>query len=1184
MRFLQHNLFSKIGFISAFLPTLIWGQSLVLNEIVASNQNSLRDEDGNSPDWIEIYNTSSSIVNLQGFSLSDDIEDPHKWTFETGQIAGGDHIITFASDKDRQGLNVFWDLIVSWNASWNYFVGTSNPPVDWNSPAFDDSEWSIGASGFGYGDDDDNTIIPTTLSVFLRKSFTLEDTSALSGLLFHIDYDDGYIAYINGVEFSRANMGAAGTPADNNAVADNYTEPALPQGFALPFTAIPHHLLRDGDNVLAVQVHNHSITSSDLTAMPFLSFGSASAPGTPLPDYLLKPEQSLFHTNFKVSSAGELVLLTSPDGNIIDSIRTPELPPDISWGRATDASEIFHYFNPPSPGEPNMGGFSTLAEPIEVSPVPGFYNGGIPFSLGTVPEGRVYKYTLDGTKPNLSSSTYTSTLYFTQTTVVRVMNSAPDGTNATQTSYSYFINETPYLPVMSFIFEPGDFFDNDSGMYVMGSTASESFPHFGANFWEDWERQVHIEYFEDGDDLTYSAAAGAKIFGGWSRGNPQRSISLFARGRYGTSEFDFPFFPELDIDTFEALVLRNAGNDWNASGYRDGFMTGLVSERDVDIQAFQPVEVYFNGDYWGIYNLREKVNEHFIASHHNIDTDDIDILAFDGSEVVQGDNSQYISLVDYVNTHALTSDLDFEYIQDRVDLGNFIDYQLSQIYFDNQDWPGNNIKFWRSRQPGGKWRWILYDTDFGFSIWSDYNYMRNTLEFATADDGPGWPNPPWSTLLLRKFLTNPGFKQDFILTACDLLNQPFKYADVESALNEHQQWIMLSLPDHFSRWNHNNTVNWYHEGVVMDNFAMNRPTYLRNHMRAKFNLGADSQFDVNVEPADAGQVRVHSILPESYPWEGTYFSNVPLDVRAIPLPGYQFSHWEGVGGTNPDLTLSLLSPIDLTAIFVPVNPEDGALVINEINYHSSNDFDTEDWIELYNGTAQSIDLAGWSVSDASDDNQFVLPELSLLSDDYLIITSDSLAFKIVHGESSRMIGELDFNFSNGGELIRLFNADHILVDSVRYDDSDPWPTSPDGDGPTLELTHPSLDNGLSTSWSASDNLGTPGFQNSHYVDPSGIEEHTCPDNFQLGMAYPNPFNSRVSIPYIVPDAASIQIDIYDLRGRLIQSETLAHPPQFTETYHWNGTNDSGENCSSGMYVIRLIQNGHSASSKIVLLR
>ncbi|NQV14185.1 CotH kinase family protein, partial [bacterium] len=729
-----------------FLPYLVWGQDLTINEVVSSNDGSLFDEDGDTPDWVEIFNPTDATVDLTGYGLSDDLADPHKWIFEMGALGSGDYTLVFASDKDRQSTNISWDLIIQEGDSWNYIIGSSEPPASWHATDFDDSGWSAGNSGIGYGDGDDNTIIPTTLSFYMRKAFSLSYISNIPAILFHMDYDDAYVAYMNGVEFSRENIGSPGSPVYYNSTADNYTEPSLVQGIDLPPIQVPLDLLVEGNNVLSIQVHNYSISSSDLTAIPFLSLGLASGSGSGLPEYLIAPAQNQYHTNFKISSSGEDIVITSPAGDESEFFTIPPLPADVSFGRQPDGSMDFYYFDTPTPGATNTGGVLYLAQAPEISPQPGFFSGSVTVDLGAAPPGIIYTYTLDGTLPLMSSTLYESPLTFTETTVLRVMSGTTDGFSRHYSSYTYFLNENPHLPVVSLIFEPDDFFSEDSGIYVMGTDASPDFPHFGANFWEDWERPIHIEYFEDGSELSYATPGGVKIFGGWSRGNPQRSLSLYARGIYGAQEFAYPFFNGLAIDAFESLVLRNSGNDWNYSGYRDGFMTGLVSDRDLEIQAFQPTEVFFNGQFWGIYNLREKVNEHFVASHFDLDVDDLDLLE-GGGWAIHGDDTQYTELIQYVSSHELIQSIEYEYVSERVDIDNFIDYQFSQIYFDNQDWPGNNIKFWKAHEPGGKWRWILYDTDFGFGIWNPNAYQNNTLEFATDPSGPGWPNPPWSTLL-----------------------------------------------------------------------------------------------------------------------------------------------------------------------------------------------------------------------------------------------------------------------------------------------------------------------------------------------------------------------------------------------------------------------------------------------------
>lgn len=1183
MNYFKNISLLKISLLAFALPIISFSQSIVINEVVSSNHGSYYDEDGETPDWIELYNTTGATLDLSGYGLSDDEADLFKWTFETGSIEPDNYLLVFASDKDRQSTTLIWDMLIQEGDSWKYILGDSEPPSIWNTVGFNDGSWSTGNSGIGYGDGDDNTIIPTTLSFYMRKTFEIDDIASIAMMLFHMDYDDAYVAYINGEEISRSNIGTPGSPVYYNSTADNHTEPALVQGIDLPAIDVPLELLVEGSNVLSIQVHNYSIGSSDLTAIPFLTLGKTSGTGSGLPDYLIAPPQALFHTNFKISSGGEDLILTSPDSDETDFQSIPQLDQDIGYGRQPDGTDEFYYFDPPSPGAENTNGVETLAQAPIVSPQPGFYVGSVTVNLGIIPDNIIYTYTLDGTRPNLESSEYTSPLTFNSTTVLRVMAATPDGFSQHHSSYSYFVDENPDLPVMSLIFEPDDFFAVDSGIYVMGTGASPDFPYFGANFWEDWERPIHIEYFEDGSDLSYSAPGGVKIFGGWSRGNAQRSLSFFARGIYGAQEFDFPFFPDNPIDEFESFVLRNSGNDWQYSGYRDGLMTGLVSERDLETQSFQPVEVFFNGQFWGIYNMREKVSEHFVASHADIDSDDINLLEADGW-AIHGNSEQYQILMQYVESADLSNPFLIEYVNERVDIENFIVYQFSQIYFNNQDWPGNNIKFWNANEPGSKWRWILYDTDFGYGIWNASAYFINTLEFATDPSGPGWPNPPWSTLLLRSLLDNADFVENFILTGCDLLNSEFKAQTAQNAVTTHRDWIAPVVDEQFERWGHNNMSNWDYEYNVMSNFALYRPIYMRQHMQEFFDLGAINELTINVSPYGTGNTRIHSLTPTAYPWSGHYFEEILIDIEAMPEPGYVFSHWEGIPSADQEIALDLSSDMDITAVFVlaPEGPID--IVINEINYHSSDEFDSKDWVEIYNASLIDAHLNGWTISDSDDDNVFVIDDLILAPDHYLIICKDTLAFRSIHGAEPRIIGDLDFNFSNGGELLRLFDFTGTLIDSVSYDDDDPWPIAPDGDGPTLELIHPTLENGLSESWAASIDLGTPGLRNSSYVEPVSVEENLSPRDLKLGIAYPNPFNAQLSIPYSVTNSENIAVQIFNIRGALISSEVLTHNTSGYSLYHWDGKDKFGQDCASGMYIVKMSQSNQSRNIKVALLR
>jgi hypothetical protein len=195
-----------------------------INEVMSSNSSTLMDEDGEYPDWIELYNSGNAALNLNGYSLTDNIEDPRKWIFPEIVIEPHKYLITFASGKDRKDCIPYWNAIITAGDIWRYFIGNSEPPADWMSLAFNDQDWLEGATGIGYGDDDDATEVPAaTMSIYLRKSFTLADASIVKDAVLHVDYDDGFIAYLNGTEIARANISIENPTHDQ--ATDTYTEP-----------------------------------------------------------------------------------------------------------------------------------------------------------------------------------------------------------------------------------------------------------------------------------------------------------------------------------------------------------------------------------------------------------------------------------------------------------------------------------------------------------------------------------------------------------------------------------------------------------------------------------------------------------------------------------------------------------------------------------------------------------------------------------------------------------------------------------------------------------------------------------------------------------------------------------------------------------------------------------------------
>ncbi|MEM9260907.1 MAG: CotH kinase family protein, partial [Bacteroidota bacterium] len=439
-------------------------------------------------------------------------------------------------------------------------------------------------------------------------------------------------------------------------------------------------------------------------------------------------------------------------------------------------------------------------------------------------------------------------------------------------SRTYLVGIEHELPIVTLTTEPDNFFSVTDGIYALGNNASEDFPYFGANFWEDWERPLHFALYPQADSLGIAQNIGTKIFGGWSRGNDQKSLSLFARSSYGPGEFAYPFFSQRPFEEYQALVLRNSGNDWLHSMFRDAMHTSLMEGLDLEFQAYRPTVAYLNGTYWGIHNLREKVNEHFIASRFDVNPDEVNLLEFNG-EIIQGDNSDYLDLIAYVQTNDLANPNAYQVVADQIDVDNFALYLSAQVYWNNTDWPGNNIKFWNA--PGRKWRWIYFDTDFGSNVWSPFSHFENTLAFALEPNGPGWPNPPWSTLLTRRLVEQPIFRNKFVNQLADLMNSRYLPATVNGHIDTLTERLASEIPVHFERWE-GDTGTWDEQVGRMRNFVNQRPSLMKNNILEEFNLPAYRSLELTIDHPSAGYVQLNTLTITADNWQGDYFQNVPI--------------------------------------------------------------------------------------------------------------------------------------------------------------------------------------------------------------------------------------------------------------------------------------------------------------------
>jgi len=1163
------------------LVGLAFSQEVVINELQSLNTNTIADEDGEFADWFELYNSGSTSVNLEGMGISDDGDRLNKWIFPAVMLDPNEVLLIFASGKDKKIQVTHWETVIDKGDNCRYRSGTSEPPATWRQKNFDDNSWAEGPSGFGYGDGDDATSLPVVMSVAIRKKFTISDPTDIISLFFHIDYDDAFVAYINNTEIARNNIGTPGIVPPFNQGANNWREAEIYQGGYPEAYNISGFigLLQSGENVLAVQVHNYDLNSSDMSAIPFLTMGLQAPPDNPrgLSDYISLSLPNL-HTNFRLSADGEVLYLTNPESHVTDSVAYGEIPNDLSLGRQPDGTDDWRLFDEPTPGDSNTStGYMGLTPNPIFSLSTGIYSEPQAFSMSYT--GNVY-YTLDGTEPDETAVLYTDPMLISKTTVIRARAFESGKMPSSIITSTFLFEEDLHLPIMSLTTDPKNLWDEQTGIYVKGPNAEPDFPYFGSNFWQDWEKPIHVEFIEQDGSFGFEADAGIKIFGGWSRGFDQKSFAIFMRRRYGQAKLNYQLFPDLGIAEFKAFILRNSGNDWGNTMMRDGMITGLTNPLGLEKQAFRPVVLFLNGEYWGIQNLREKINEDHLASHYDLDPDEIDLLE-NNAYALEGSAEHYNMMIDYITNNNIKDSVVYNNLTKMIDVNNFIDYEISQIYCDNTDWPGNNIKFWRPQTSDGIWRWILYDTDFGFDIWSQNSVTFNTLAFATEPDGPDWPNPPWSTYLLRRLLENDTFRINFINRFADHLNTIFSSTQVSHHVDSIKAIIKDDITRHLNRWG-GNYQTWELLVTKLKVFGNLRPGYVRAHIRQKFNISGEVNVKLENVNIEGGKLKINSITLESAKWNGIYFTGIPITLQAIPHAGYRFDRWTG-GSTSFEESIQIVlnGSESFYANFIP----DTSLVINEINYNSSPDFPAGDWIEFYNSSLIPIDVSGWLFKDSDDTHVFTFPEsLIVPADAYIVLSRDSVKFSASFPSLPNLVGYFDFGLNNGGELVRLFDSENHLIDSLTYLDELPWPVEANGFGSTLSLREPLLDNSLPESWEASVVNGTPGKPNMGLTLIEADFRDVIPEKYKLGQNYPNPFNPDTHINFSLNRSDHVSLSIYNIQGQLVRNLVDEYKDVGNYSIYWNGLDQSGRRAVSGMYIYQITVGNESVSKQMIMMK
>ena len=1057
---------------------------VVINEVSASNVAGLEDNYGEHPDWVELYNAGNSSVNLQNYALTDNTLISDKWVFPNVTIGSKEYLIVYLSGRNVVDAIDHWESAVLESNSWKYTIPTATTSASWTSRTFDDSAWETGIGGIGFGDDDDATELTEIVrSVFMRSTFNVTDTSLLQAAVFHMDYDDGFVAYLNGTEIARGNMSSTGYNdlASGSHEAKMY-DGGTPDEFVLDMKKI-RPLLVQGSNVLSVQVHNNTSTSTDLTSRPFLSFGINSSQifWDPIPTFFTPTNGGVYlHTNFSLSNGEEPIALFDPNGNPVDGVNLPKVLSDVTYGRQTDGATTFKMFKPATPGATNNGATSyngIISDKVSFSLPAGFYSSTQSLTLSTTNSNATIKYTTDGSKPTSSSTTYTGSISISSTRVIRAAAFVSGYLTEYSETNTYLIgaNDNPKLPVMTISTDPDGFFGFNNGIYELGPNASGVQPNFGANFWEDWEREIHFEYFDENDQLGIEQDCGVKIFGGWSRDQAMKSLRLIGRDEYGDKDFDYKFFKSKNIDSFRQLVLRNSGNDFNSTHFRDALNHEVIKDvGNHDRMAYQPVVVFINGEYWGVHNLRERMNTKYVEDNHGVDDDEINLIENAGAgqeKAKNGDDVDWRNTVNFILNNDLTIAANWNQVQQMIDVPNFIDFFASETYHINWDAPHNNVRVWRPMDNSSGWRYLYYDTDFGLNLFglnhtgASYNELSRWINDDRSSHSP----------IFKKLLTNPTFKCLFVNRYADLMNTVFAPSNYTGVADSIKALINDDMERHFDRWG-NSYNGWNGEITSVKSFLNARRSSVKEHITSTISgSGSLNELVVNVSPVGAGKVLINTITPKTYEWSGEYFSGCPVQVTVVPNEGYKLDKWSGANtSSNSTISLTMTADRTITANFI-VDNNTPKIIFSEINYNSPDSKDAGDWVELFNNGNSSVDLSGWKLKDGNDFNEFIIPNGTTLGvGQYLVLASDLMKFTSIHPTVSNVIGELGFNLSSTGEAIRLYDQFGRIKLTVTYDNNPPWSEIADGKGGTLELLNKDADLNNPSNWFGGCLAGSPG--------------------------------------------------------------------------------------------------------------
>ena len=665
-----------------------------------------------------------------------------------------------------------------------------------------------------------------------------------------------------------------------------------------------------------IELYNNSNEAISLSNY-FLTDNLNNLEKWPLPDVFLMPDQIItfyssgkdtqfndgvnnyYHTNFKLSPSEHIALC---DGNeIVDSAYiNSDLYFGLSMGKSPDGSNQWCYFDNVTPNALNGQSlcYQGITDEAIIELESGWYSE--PQSISILDSGQdnfYVFYTTDGSVPTIYDIPYTKPIFINSNTCISFRSFSYNYLPSKLIDRTYIFEEDNHgLAVFSIHTNPENLWNEQSGIYVSGPNPSEDYPYYGSNFWQPWSKFSRIEYFDGNKTKKAEESLDLEIHGGWSRAEPQKSFRLDFKSKY-TGRLEEAVIPAKNhIESYNNFNLRNGGQHTWSDKMQDALISRIASETNVNYMAYEPCIAYLNGEYWGVYGIREKIDEHYIEDNYGFNSDSIDLM--NAWNVLAGSDENALDSYQSIMSEDANSNGFYELFSSIWNVDNYIDYFVIQTFIQNMDWMGiawgaNNIKMWRPQTDDGKWNYVLYDTDGALGYFGQ-SYYDNYLAYAM---NPAYINQ--HSQIFNKILQNDEFKCQFTNRYADLINTSLSFESAQEKTDVIKNDMQDAMPRHIERWQNSGNLNgtissmpaWENSINNILNYYGERVSTAQSFLNYTLYLDGMNDISLDVFPTNSGSINLNTISVDEFPWNGVYFNDCEIDITAIADSGYSFTHW-----------------------------------------------------------------------------------------------------------------------------------------------------------------------------------------------------------------------------------------------------------------------------------------------------